>query len=136
MKPAESTIKASHLVDLMDQLPQLPVAMDGLLYIDIPNKFIKTADFLPFQSLNVDATAALFYQSLQVCKTTTQDSLPHWEEQVEEIFVPRGIHPDERAFVSLSVRSTFDIYLQVRQYPKGSEVVMTGINIGDMIQII
>jgi len=29
-----------------------------------------------------------------------------------------------------------DIFFQVKKFPKGSEVVMTGINIGDMIQII
>ena len=36
----------------------------------------------------------------------------------------------------MSVRSTFDLYFQIRKFPKGSEIMMTGINIGDMIQII
>jgi hypothetical protein len=49
---------------------------------------------------------------------------------------PTGKHQNEAGFVSLSVRSTLDLYLQARQFPKGSEIIMTGINIGDMIMII
>jgi len=50
--------------------------------------------------------------------------------------VPPGKFVGESALITLSVRSTFDLYLQARNFPKGSEIIMTGINIGDMIQII
>jgi dTDP-4-amino-4,6-dideoxygalactose transaminase len=56
---------------------------------------------------------------------------------LSEIFVPStGKHLNEAAIVTLSVRSTFDLYFQARQFPRGSEIIMTGINIGDMIKII
>ena len=40
------------------------------------------------------------------------------------------------AVVALSVRTAFDAYLSVLNLPRGSEVVMTGINIPDMMQIV
>ena len=52
---------------------------------------------------------------------------------------------NEKVLVALSVISSFDLYFQVRgvrmieqarKYPPGSEVIMTGINIPDMVQII
>jgi perosamine synthetase len=42
----------------------------------------------------------------------------------------------ERAVVTFSVRSMLDLYLQVRNFPPGSEVIMTGVNIPDMLRII
>ena len=42
----------------------------------------------------------------------------------------------ERVLVTLSVRSAFDMYLQARNYPKGSEIIMSAINIPDMVQIV
>lgn len=53
---------------------------------------------------------------------------------------------NEKVLTTLSVRSAFDLFLQVcyyqakplqsRKYPKGSEVIMTGVNIPDMYQIV
>ena len=40
------------------------------------------------------------------------------------------------AVVALSVRTAFDAYLSALNLPRGSEVVMTGINIPDMMQIV
>jgi dTDP-4-amino-4,6-dideoxygalactose transaminase len=44
--------------------------------------------------------------------------------------------PDGDAVAALSVRTAFDAYLSVLNLPRGSEVVMTGINIPDMVQIV
>ena len=43
---------------------------------------------------------------------------------------------EDNAVVALSVRTAFDAYLSVLNLPRGSEVVMTGINIPDMLQIV
>ena len=43
---------------------------------------------------------------------------------------------NERALVTLSVRSAFDLYFQVKKFPPGSEVLMTAVNIPDMVRII
>ncbi len=96
---------------IVQQLPQLPPTIKGLVYGDIPIKFIKKNNFLPFQSLNVDATPQIFMQCLKVCKETNPDNISLWERNLTEIFVPTtGKHPYESALVSLSVRSTFDLY--------------------------
>ena len=41
-----------------------------------------------------------------------------------------------RGIATLSVRSMLDLYLQVKNFPKGSEIIMTAMNIPDMIRII
>ncbi len=38
--------------------------------------------------------------------------------------------------VTLCVRAAFDLFLQAKNYPKGSEVLMTAINIPDMVYIV
>ena len=43
---------------------------------------------------------------------------------------------EDNAVVALSVRTAFDAYLSILNLPRGSEVVMTGINIPDMMQIV
>ena len=43
---------------------------------------------------------------------------------------------NEKALVTLSVRSAFDLYFQAKKFPPGSEVLMTGVNIPDMVRII
>ena len=43
---------------------------------------------------------------------------------------------EDNSVVALSVRTAFDAYLSVLNLPRGSEVVMTGINIPDMVQIV
>jgi perosamine synthetase len=41
----------------------------------------------------------------------------------------------EKVLTTLSVRSAFDLFLQVRNYPKGSEIIVSAINIPDIFQI-
>ena len=41
----------------------------------------------------------------------------------------------QNTITTLSVRSAFDLYLQARNFPKGSEIIMTAVNIPDMCQI-
>src|SRR5689334_2218488 len=41
----------------------------------------------------------------------------------------------EQTFLSLSVRTSFDAYLQVLKLPAGSEVIFSGITIHDMTEI-
>jgi perosamine synthetase len=57
-----------------------------------------------------------------------------WKQKIQNVFTPQPT--TEKTFISLSVRSTFDIYLQCRNFPRGTEVLMTAINIPDMVQIL
>jgi hypothetical protein len=45
----------------ISHLPALPLSIEGLTYGDIPIKYIKQGNFLPFQSLNVDCTPPIFF---------------------------------------------------------------------------
>ena len=42
----------------------------------------------------------------------------------------------EKALVAFCVRSMWDLYFQVKKFPKGSEILMTGLNIPDMTRIV
>lgn len=53
-------------------------------------------------------------------------------EEVQSIFT---VNANERAVVTFSIRSMLDLYLQVRNFPPGSEIIMTGVNIPDMLKI-
>lgn len=53
-------------------------------------------------------------------------------DEVNKIFT---VNENERAVVTFSVRSMLDLYLSVRKFPAGSEIIMTGLNIPDMVQI-
>jgi len=64
-------------------------------------------------------------------QTTKESEMNLWKEKIQNIFTPQPT--TEKTFISLSVRSTFDIYLQCRNFPRGTEVLMTAINIPDMV---
>lgn len=52
---------------------------------------------------------------------------------IEEINTYFTVNANERAVVTFSVRSMLDLYLQARKFPPGSEIIMTGLNIPDMV---
>ena len=54
---------------------------------------------------------------------------------IDEVNTFFTINENERAVVTFSVRSMLDLYLQARKFPPGSEIIMTGLNIPDMVQI-
>jgi hypothetical protein len=52
---------------------------------------------------------------------------------IEEVNTYFTVNANERAVVTFSVRSMLDLYLQARKFPPGSEIIMTGLNIPDMV---
>ena len=66
-------------------------------------------------------------------ESTHEKDYDMWKQKLTELFAPN--QAKEKCFVSLSVRSALDCFLQVRKYPRGTEVLMTAINIPDMVQI-
>ena len=44
--------------------------------------------------------------------------------------------PNENVIVGLSVRSIFDLLLSQKGYKSGSEIIMSGITIPDMLKIV
>ena len=53
-----------------------------------------------------------------------------YKMKINELFVTN--RSKEASLVTLSVRSAWDLYFQVKQFPRGSEVIFTGITIPDM----
>jgi dTDP-4-amino-4,6-dideoxygalactose transaminase len=53
---------------------------------------------------------------------------------IEKSFIQRP--ENEKLLATISVRTSLDLYLQAMDYPKGSEIIMTCINIPDMSNIV
>lgn len=74
------------------------------------------------------------YKNVVFTKTNEEQK---WQKALEQVFTPevQGFQV-ERTVTTLSVRTMWDIYFQSRQFPKGSEIMMTAINISDMIKVV
>ena len=60
-------------------------------------------------------------------------SLNKGEDVTEDI---ERLWPNENVIVGLSVRSIFDLLLSQKGYKSGSEIIMSGITIPDMLNIL
>ena len=81
----------------------------------------------------------MFKQCLRACKETRSEELNHWKQKLAETFLPKRNTNNtkvENLVTTLSVRSSWDLYFQCRKFPAGTEVMMTAINIGDMVKIV
>ena len=101
---------------------------------DIPREFIESIAMpMPYQGVSVDATdSKLFKNAQKYVKTVPESASKMLLDEINGIFTTNS---NERAVVTFSVRSMLDLYLQVRNFPPGSEIIMTGINIPDMLKI-
>jgi perosamine synthetase len=103
---------------------------------DIPARFIKKNGHpQPYQGIAIDSMHGKeFTKALAYSRKVPESDRPMLLEDVNSYFTTDKL--TERAVVTFSVRSMLDLYLQVRNYPPGSEIVMTGVNIPDMLRII
>lgn len=73
-------------------------------------------------------------KAIHFLTTLKESDAEHYEHKLQRSF---GIDPThERTLITHSVRSAWDLYLQVKNYPKGSEIIFTAFNIPDMEAII
>eukprot|EP01130_Rhizamoeba_saxonica_P001370 TRINITY_DN11232_c0_g1_i1.p1 TRINITY_DN11232_c0_g1~~TRINITY_DN11232_c0_g1_i1.p1 ORF type:complete len:448 (-),score=80.96 TRINITY_DN11232_c0_g1_i1:34-1377(-) len=81
---------------------------------------------MPYNILNLDIN----YKTMLYAYYRTFVPLPRKQlnESIEQLFGER----DDQIFAGLSVRSIFDLWLKAKGYKKGSEIVVTAINIPDM----
>lgn len=109
--------------------------LDHKSVADIPLKYfdIKSKVF-PSAGICIDAYPKDFSTMIRNCQSTPEKDYELWQSRVQSLFTPAPSH--EKTHVSLCVRTAFDNYLQCRKFPRGSEVIMTAINIPDMVQII
>jgi dTDP-4-amino-4,6-dideoxygalactose transaminase len=76
-----------------------------------------------------------FAQAVYESYSVTESQRPALEKELNSYF-PDVSAKNEKALCTLSVRSCLDLYFQARQYPRESEILMTGMNIPDMVKII
>lgn len=112
----------------------IPESLDNVTIGDIPIKYFnKDKNFLPYVA-QMHATFNDFRVALNFCKTAVEEQKSAILKKLDELFVANPM--TERCFPSLSVRSCFDNYLQVRKFPRGSEIIMTAVTIPDMVSIV
>ena len=87
-----------------------------------------------FPRKRLDASFADMYSSVLHCLEAAPDESQYsaFTDALEADF-----HPTDpaRAFATLSVRTTWDLFLDALDLPAGSEIVMSGITIKDMVGI-
>jgi len=103
---------------------------------DIPAKFFKRISHpLPYQGLIIDRDSKqkLFRHAMRYTTEVTEDQKETLVEKINSYFPANP--SKEKAIVTQCVRSMWDLYLQVKKFPKGSEILFTGITIPDMTRI-
>lgn len=84
----------------------------------------------PYACLNIDCSWADWLRALQRALYTSETSaelLP----KISRLFSHEG-----NVIITLCVRTAFDLYLQALSLPIGSEVIMSAINIPEMVRIV
>lgn len=91
---------------------------------------------MPYQCVNLDIS---FSEIFEAQKDILMDDPNHQDatEIVKKIQTLWAVDPKKDLVLpTFCVRSALDLYLQVRKFPKGSEVIMTSVNLPDMVQLI
>ena len=108
--------------------------LKGMTIKDVPRQFIvKNGHPQPYQGLAIDCKEGTSFQvARDFIKSVPESARQMLIDEVNTFFT---VNENERAVVTFSVRSMLDLYLQARKFPPGSEIIMTGMNIPDMVQI-
>ena len=87
-----------------------------------------------FPRKRLDASYTDFYSTLPHCLAQPPDeaNFAQVASALETSFYPAN---PTQSFATLSVRTTWDLFLRALDLPKGSEVIMSGITIKDMVKI-
>jgi perosamine synthetase len=106
--------------------------LKGLTLKDIPRQFIvKHGHPQPYLGVAIDCKdGTSFKVARDFIKTVPESSRQSLIDEVNTFFTA---NENEKAVVTFSVRSLLDLYLQARKFPAGSEIIMTGLNIPDMV---
>lgn len=84
----------------------------------------------PYACLNIDCTWADWLRGLRRAIHTS-------ENRNELLFqLHRLFTKEDNAIVTVSVRTILDLYLLAKNFPKGSEVLMSAVNIPELTKII
>ncbi|KAF0693932.1 Aste57867_15152 [Aphanomyces stellatus] len=84
-----------------------------------------------FPRKRLDITYGDIMSAISSCFTLDEKDREKLTTDLETVFDPQG-----RALAALSVRTGFDLFLQAKQFPKGSEIICSSITIPDMLKVI
>ena len=90
---------------------------------------------MPYQGViaDRDPKLGLFRRLYKFANTVGEDQRDYLIEKVNSYFPANP--SKEMALVTQCVRTMWDLYLQVKKFPKGSEIIFTGVTIPDMVRI-
>ena len=118
----------------MSKTPILPTKIEDFRKEHLPPKFNKKPEkVVPWQAVNIQ-TGSKDIKKAFVRSFSEDNKMYNFYQQKVEALFSKDLSR-EKAVVTLSVRSAFDLYLQARNFPIGSEIIMTGINIPDMVRV-
>lgn len=113
------------------------IMMEPKTVKDIPPKFFKDRGMypMPYQGIiaDRDPKLGLFRRLTKYANTVGEDQRDYLIEKVNSYFPANP--SKEMALVTQCVRTMWDLYLQVKKFPKGSEIIFTGVTIPDMVRI-
>ncbi|CAD8173755.1 unnamed protein product [Paramecium pentaurelia] len=93
---------------------------------------IKGDQIVPYSALYIDMQYRHLFNTLWAyLKPVDQNK---YIQEIEEIWL--GGLKNQKILITLCVRASTDLVLQALNWPPGSEVIITGINIPDMIQVL
>ena len=84
----------------------------------------------PYACLNIDCSWSDWLQGVKLAMQPPSDPMLTLQK-IKSLF-----GTNNEAVVTLSVRTGLDLYLQCKNFPKGSEVLMSAINIPDVVTIL
>ena len=91
---------------------------------------------MPYQVVNLDIGFMEIFEAMKdsIKLNDKQMDLEHIQSQISSIW---QIEPKRDLIMpSFCVRASLDLYFQSRNFPAGSEVIMTAINLPDMVRIV
>jgi len=95
----------------------------------------KTGPIIPYSSIQIYADLKDFKYALMTLLQTKESDRPFLMNKLQNLFKESQGWPAD-LLVTLSVRTAWSLFLEVLGLPKGSEILMTSINIPDMSKIV
>jgi len=108
-----------------ETLPKMPITLEGVSVGDIPVKYWRKKPIFPANGFSIDMSPGEMRQMMNNCSAAKASDVSQLKRKVQMLFE----RPNEYATVSLCVRGMWDMYFKARNFPRGSEVMMTAINI-------
>ena len=86
----------------------------------------------PYACINFDVERSDFLRAYRYTYTVGERHREEMVHTIEKLFYRSG----ERILVTATVRTAFQAWLEMKRFPRGSEILMSAVNIPGMPQIV